>query len=852
MVTGGEIAYTGGRKVKRIPVLELSMPRSFVSWRSHWLWLVLLLPTHSGWIAIVSAAEDPIADTPATPHPAEALRTAADFLEIYCLDCHDAGTREAGLNLEQFAQDAFASSDAEMISDDFDSRLWEDVYKRVASRQMPPPDASRPTDEVYGQSTRAMDNFLAFVARRDVRPGRTETLRRLTRTEYQNAIRDLLAIQIDAETLLPADPSSQGFDNITVGELSPALLGRYLSAAENISRLAVGVTGRVPGGTTIRLPADRSQENHVAGLPWGTKGGALLQHTFPRDGEYEFALRLTRDRDEKVEGLDEQHHVDVLIDRRLAHRFTIDRPKNGNDYTHADSHLRIRIPVTAGPHAIGITFPSKQSSLLEIKRQPFDASYNRHRHPRQTPALFQISIVGPFDPGEAGDTPSRRKIFVCEHGDSSHDHLDPDEAADHLDQSDQQASDCGRLILGSLMRRAYRRPVTEEDLAVPMQFFESGRRDSGFETGIQRGLAAILVNPNFLFRIETDPPGIPSGQAYEIDQFQLASRLAFFLWSSLPDEELLALAEQNQLRSDGVLRHQVRRMLADPRSESLVTNFAAQWLYLRNLESITPDLRLFPDFDDNLRQAFRRESELAVQDVIQNDRSVLRLIDSNTTFLNQRLAKHYGIPQVMGSHFRPVRLSPQTHRGGLLRHGSILMVTSYATRTSPTIRGHWILKNIFGTPPPPPPPNVPNLKERSTLVATSIRQRLAQHRQDPACASCHNLMDPVGFALENYDAVGRWRNFDGDLPIDTVGILPDGFDVSSVADLEAAIVRRPEMFVGTLTEKLMTYALGRGVEHYDQPAIRKIVRAAAENDYRISSVVIGIVESQPFQMRMSQ
>jgi hypothetical protein len=671
-----------------------------------------------------------------------------------------------------------------------------------------------------------------------------DSIRRLTRTEYRNAIRDLLAVEINVSDLLPADESSHGFDNITVGELSPTLLSRYLSAAQKISRLAIGRGERVPSGTTIRLPADRTQEQHVDGLPLGTRGGTVFRQTFPQAGEYQIELRLTRDRDEKVEGLNEQHDIDILVDRHRVHRFSVNPPPGRKDYTHADTHLTARFQATAGPHDFGVTFPQKFASLMETKRQPFDARYNRHRHPRITPALFQVSIVGPFDPNVdrpvgAADTPSRRQVFIAV----------PNNDDDHLA--------CAETIVRSLLRRAYRRPVADADLESPMWFFGEGYREAGFDAGIEAALTSILVNPNFLFRIEEDPADVLTGEAYRISDLELASRLAFFLWSSIPDDELLGLAEKDLLHQDDVLVAQVQRMLSDQRSRSLVTNFAAQWLYLRNLESITPDLRLFPDFDDNLRQAFRGETERLFSEIVTSDLSVLGLIRSDYTFLNERLAKHYGIPHVYGSHFRRVNLNQlgteaAVRRGGLLRQGSILTVTSYATRTSPTIRGHWILKNILGTPPPPPPANVPNLKKNTTLAATSVRQRLAQHRADPACASCHDLMDPVGFALENYDALGRWRDYDETLEIDSTGTLPDGSEIDGVAALEAGILERPQMFVGTLTEKLMTYALGRGVQHDDGPAIRKIVRAAAENDYRFSSIVQGIVLSKPFQMRSAE
>lgn len=753
----------------------------------------------------------------------------ASFLGTYCMDCHTGDDAEAGFRLD-------VDHVAELNST-VDVERLEKSLRRVTGRQMPPIDASRPSDDEYAIAESVIEGVLDDHAAAHPNPGRTDSIRRLTRTEYQNSIRDLLGMPVDGAELLPPDESSHGFDNITVGELSPMLISRYVSAAQKIARAAIGRPGIAPIGTTIRIPADRTQSAHVQGLPIGTRGGTVFSHHFAADGEYEFELRLTRDRDEKVEGLTGSHSIDVLIDDELRHRFTVKPPPRRGDYTHVDSHLRVRVPVTGGVHRVGVTFEKKRGSLVESKRQPFDASFNRHRHPRSEPALFQISLVGPFS-DDAKDTPPRRSEAIF--GDASTAQWSGDPAV-RLEQAES--------ILRPLMRRAYRRPVTDDDLISPVHFFVTGDAENGFEAGIEDALASILVNPNFLFRIETDPRDVEPGQPYRISDLELASRLSFFLWSSLPDDELLSLAGSNRLHDADILTGQVERMLADDRAESLTTNFASQWLYLRNLDSITPDLRLFPDFDDNLRQSFRGETEAMFRGIVAHNESVLRLIDSKTTYLNQRLAQHYGIAGVFGSHFRAVDVSADSHRGGILRHGSILMVTSYATRTSPTIRGHWILKNVLGTPTPPPPPNIPNLAEKSTLVATSVRERLAMHRANPACASCHDLMDPIGFALENFDAVGRWRTHDGELLIDSSGTMPDGIDIDSVDDLEAALLARPEIFVTAMTEKLLTFALGRGVTHSDGPAIRRIVRAAGDNEFRFASLVEAIVRSEPFTHR---
>ncbi len=746
------------------------------------------------------------------------------FVDQTCLGCHDSDTKKGGLALDAISSERV----------DLHSEVWEKVVRRLRARQMPPSGEPRPDESTYDAVVSSLGDALDAAAAEHPDPGRTDTFRRLNQTEYQNAIRDLFALDIDATVLLPADESSHGFDNVTVGDLSPTRLDRYISAAQKISRLAVGRAGRAPGGDTIRIRPDLTQEEHVDGLPVGTRGGVLIPYTFPLDGEYDIDLRLARDRNEHVEGLAEPHELELLLDRERVKLFTVKPPPDGKSYQLVDRDLKVRIPVTAGPHKLGVTFLKKPSSLLETKRQPYNAHFNMHRHPRITPAIYEISITGPYAAKGPGDTPSRRRLFVCE------------------PTSPEEEESCAERILSTLMRRAYRRPVTDEDLEKPMEFFRDARRAQDFDAGIEMALSAVLVSPRFLFRIEEDPPGIASRAVYRVSDLELASRLSFFLWSSIPDDELLDTAVRGELRKPGVLEHHVRRMLADSRSRTLVSNFASQWLYLRNLESITPDLRLFPDFDDNLRQAFRQETELFFESVVREDRSVLDLLKADYTFLNERLAKHYGIPHVYGSRFRRVSLGADSHRGGLLRHGSILTVTSYATRTSPVIRGHWILKNILGVPTPPPPPDVPALKENTVSSTLPVRVRLAEHRANPTCAACHRLMDPVGFSLENFDAVGRWRTVEAGRPIDASGSLPDGSEFVGVSGLEQSLLNRPDNFVGTLAEKLLTFALGRGVEHYDAAAIRQCVRRARAEDYRFSSLIVGIATSVPFQMRRSR
>jgi hypothetical protein len=763
----------------------------------------------------------------AAPEP----NPAADLVRAHCVDCHGAAVQKGGLNFEQL----------DASRPEADPATWEKVVRKLAHRQMPPLSEPRPAAAAYDAAVGYLTATLDRAAQSSPNPGRTETLRRLNRTEYQNAVRDLLALEIDAVALLPNDEPSQGFDNVIVGNLSPTLLDRYVSAAQKIARLAIGAPRRSPGGDTLRLKPDLTQEEHVAGLPPGTRGGALLPYVFPQDGDYEIQIRLARDRNEQVEGLRRPHDVIVLLDHTPVATFTVKPPGSDKNAEAVDAHLKFRLPVKAGPRELGVTFPKQPSVLLETERQPFVARYNMHRHPRTAPALYQVTITGPFDPRGPGDTPSRRRIL----GEAA---AAPAEVAT-LASAEARA----RRVLGPLLRRAYRRPVAEEDFQRPLQFFRAGWEEAGFEAGVEQALGAILVSPRFLFRVEADPPGLAPGTAYRVSDLELASRLSFFLWSSLPDEALLDAAGRGDLRQPALLEAQVRRMLADPRARNLVTNFAVQWLHLRQLEAVTPDLRLFIDFDDNLRQAMRQETELFFESVLREDRSVLELLTADYTYLNERLARHYGIPHVLGSRFRRVSFAgdPQRQRGGLLRHGSLLTVTSYATRTSPVIRGHWILANLIGAPPPPPPPNVPALDNKKVAESLPIRERLAAHRANPACASCHDVMDPVGFALENFDAVGRWRSYEEGKAVDASGGLPDGRTLAGVGELERALAGQPEWFAGTLAEKLLIFALGRGLGPHDAPAVREIVRRARAEDFRLSALILGVVHSTPFQMRKS-
>lgn len=759
----------------------------------------------------------------------EASTSHRQLLDRYCVTCHNDVLETAGLSLENI----------DVGNPREHAEVWEKVVRKLRTGTMPPPNRTPPPVEDSFALRTWLEANLDAVAETQPFAGRTESLRRLNRTEYQNAVRDLLALDIDGAALLPPDEAGHGFDNVNVGDLSPSLLDRYISAAQRVSRLAVGTTLSSVQSDVIRLPADVTQEDHMEGLPIGTRGGVVVPYTFAQNGEYDIQIRLARNREGRVGGLrqPEDHTLELLIDRERVELFTIEKPPEEDDHALVDAHLRTRIEVTAGPHDVGVTFFKRTASLLETERQPLQSHFNETRHPRQTPAVYEISIAGPYNATGAADTPSRRRLFVCE----------PTETNQSLDEN------CAEQILMTVMRRAYRRPVSEDELNGPMGFFREGQAEGDFDAGIGKALSAVLMSPSFLFRVESDPEEIvDGGAAYRISDLELASRMSFFLWSSIPDDELLDAAIRGVLSDSDELERQTRRMLADSRSFNLASNFAGQWLRLRNLEAVTPNARLYPDFDDNLRQAFRAETEMFFDSVLREDRSVVDLLSADYTFLNERLAKHYGIPNIYGSRFRRVSLGPGSKRGGLLRHGSILSVTSYATRTSPVIRGVWVLDNIFGAPPPPPLPNVPSLEENAVAANLPMRERLAAHRTNAVCASCHRTIDPVGFALENFDAIGRWREHEGDNGLmDASGGLPGIGDFVGVAGLEEGLLSRPDLFAGTLTEKLLTFALGRGIEFYDAPAIRKIVRDVEFEGYRFSSVILGIVNSVPFQMRNS-
>jgi hypothetical protein len=721
------------------------------------------------------------------------------------------------------------------------AETWEKVVRKLRGGMMPPQGRPRPSNDDAYKLISYLETSLDRAASNKPNPGRA-AIHRLNRTEYGNAIRDLLALDIDVTDLLPADDESNGFDNIAdVLKLSPSLLEQYLAASRKISSLAVGDPAQTEVTQVYRTAPDLAQDEHVEGLPLGTRGGLLIHHNFPLDGVYDFRVFLLRNIVGYMKGLEWGHQLEITIDGERVFIAPVggeeDNKLSDANFAAAadtiDARLKSRISVKAGPHDVGVAFLRKNSAEYDEPLEPHTRDHDL-QNMNGTPLIEHVDITGPFEATGPGDTPSRRRIFTCR----------PANPADE--------SVCAKKILSSVARRAYRQPVSDADVDVVMKFYDSGRRNGNFETGIENALAFILTAPKFLFRTETDPTGVTPGSTYKVADLELASRLSFFLWSSLPDDELLNVAAQGRLKDPAVLDQQVKRMLADPRSQALVRNFAGQWLFLRNLQSSKPDGHEYPNFDDNLRQAFRRETELFFESILRENRSVLDLLTANYTFVNERLAKHYGIPNIYGTQFRRVTLTDQT-RMGLLGQGSILTVTSYPNRTSPVLRGKWILENIMGTPPPPPPPNVPPLKENEEgAKPKSVRELMEEHRKNPTCAGCHAVMDPLGFSLENFDGVGEWRTKDQSGPVDASGQLADGTKVEGPVTLRQALMKHPEQFAGTVTEKLMTYALGRGLEYYDMPVVRGIVHDTAKNDYKLTSLIIGIVKSTPFQMRKSQ
>ena len=765
-------------------------------------------------------------------------QTYRQLLDRYCVGCHNDQTRSGELSLEAINLESVGKQ-AE------DVEVWEKVIRKLNARAMPPPGSPRPDDETYNQFVSRLETGIDREA--ELNPGRRPAVHRLNRAEYANAIRDLFHLEIDPAELLPADDSGYGFDNIAdVLSVSPMLTERYLAAAHKISRLAVGDPSIQPATTAFDVDKYLRQDGRVSDeLPFGSRGGIAVRHFFPADGEYVVKIQLLRTYDGRVRGLLEPSELEVRLDGALIETLTVGPPskmygKPGAALTPdfrnvPDDGQEVRFTAKAGPRLLGVSFVDSGLAPEGMRRPHYPVtSYEYAGDQTVQPGIANIELQGPYKVTGLGDTPSRRRIFVCR------------------PPNEQEESSCADVILSTVARRAYRRPLTGDDRQVLAEFFESGRRSGGFEAGVAMGLRRILMSPDFLFRRERDPDEIPARGVYPISDLELASRLSFFLWSSIPDDELLEAAEGGVLRDPEVLERQVARMLADERSRSLVDNFGGQWLYLRNMGLVSPDPYAFKHFDANLRGAMQREMELFLDSQIREDAPVPELLTAEYTFVNERLARHYGIPNIYGNHFRRVSLAGEHDpRRGLLGKASLLTVTSYAHRTSPVLRGKWLLENILGSPPPPPPADVPALEENSGHEeARSVRERLEQHRANPVCASCHQIMDPLGFALENFDGIGRWRlTGDGGNPIDAAGTLTDGRRVDGPASLRKALVERPEQFVTTVTEKLLTYALGRGVEYYDAPAVRRIVREAGADGYRWSAIVSGIVRSTPFQMR---
>jgi mono/diheme cytochrome c family protein len=754
-----------------------------------------------------------------------ANQDANAIVKQYCVSCHNQRLKTGNLALD----------DVDLTAAGAHADRLEKVVRKLRAGAMPPAGAPRPDAATSERFVALLETQLDTAARQRPNPGRTEPLHRLNRTEYANAVRDVLGLEgIDVSLLLPPDDSSYGFDNMPgVLGMSPTHVERYLSAARKISRLAIGDATLLATSDRYALSDALTQAYRLEELPFGSRGGVLIRRLFPLDGEYVVKFQTGRAGGVAAQ---EPQAVEVSVDGLRVGLIELPPPPSGAAlraaYMPPPSSYEQRVVIKAGTRAIGVTFVKASDGESESVLQPAErSSPDLLGGGDQTgPPLTNVSISGPFNATGAHDTASRRRIFTC-----------------HPTAISEEAS-CARKILSTIARRAYRRPPTDAEMATLLDRYREGRANASFDAGVQRAVEHVLAEPSFLFRIETDPVGARAGSAYRISDLELASRLSFFLWSSVPDDELLDLAIRQRLRTPGVLERQTLRLLRDPRC-TLVSNFASQWLQLRALPAHDVDLQTFGDFDDNLRLAFQRETELFVGSIVEEDRSVLEFLTANYTFLNERLARHYGVPNIYGSRFRRVVLDdPRRH--GLLGKGSTLMVTALPNRTSPVVRGKFILEALLGAPPPPPPPNVPALQEKTAEgKPRSLRDAMVQHRANPVCAACHKVMDPLGFALENFNAVGTWRTSDAGGRIDASGMLPDGTAFDGVVTLREALVARPEPFVRTLTEKLLTYGLGRGMEYYDQPHVRTIVRDAATHEYAFSSVILGIVRSVPFQMR---
>jgi mono/diheme cytochrome c family protein len=786
------------------------------------------------WIALIGVAM-PRASAPQAS-ASDTLSTIADadraVVDKYCVTCHNQRLKTSGLALDA----------AELGDIAAHPEVWEKVIRKVGAGMMPPAGVPRPDEATKRAFMSRLEGVLDNAAKARPNPGRP-LVHRLNRAEYANAIRDLLGVELDVSSMLPPDDSSGGFDNnADVLGLSPVLLESYLTAAERITALAIGDPKAPPMGELFRVRQDESQDRHIEGLPLGTVGGILIPTTLPLDGEYQFQVRLFRTNLGTMRGLEYPHQLEISVNGERVHLASFGGDKEitassdnptitGDD---VDGRFTVRVPLKAGPAQIGVAFVEKTHALNTRRLQSYVRSSSDTIDFSGYPHIDEIILTGPFKVTGVGDTPSRRRIFVCQ------------------PKAVSEEDGCASKILATLARRAYRGDVSKEDLQTLQDFYQRGREDGSFNTGIDLALRRMLSSPKFLVRVERDPASVPAGSAYRLSDLEIASRLSFFLWSSIPDDTLLDVASKGGLKTPAGIDQQVRRMLADPKSQAFVDNFVGQWLQLRNLKTKQPNSHEFPDFDDNLRTALATEAEMFFASIMREDRSVVDLMTADYTFVNERLARHYGIPNVYGTHFRRVTLKDDTRRG-LLGKGAVLMVTSHPHRTSPVLRGKWILENVLGSPPPPPPDVVPPFDEEAGAAKPkSVRERMEQHRRNPACASCHRMIDPAGLALENFDAVGGWRTRDGGTrgaPVDASGQLIDGTQINGVVELRAALLREPEVFVRTVTEKLMTYALGRGLTATDMPAVRSVVRDSARDQYRFSSVILEIVRSVPFQMR---
>jgi len=761
-----------------------------------------------------------------TPAPQPNAQAASATIKQYCVGCHSAALKTGGVVLDPAAMNQVANN----------AETWERAIRQLRAKSMPPVPMPRPDAATYDRVASYLETELDRAAAAKPDPGDLPNLHRLTRTEYSNAIRDLLALdnlpkEMDYTLLLPSDNAASGFDNIAdLLYVSPATMERYLDASTKISRLAVGDPSMPVMENIHHLPLEGPQDEQAADLPFGTRGGTVIRSYFPLDGEYEIKVDLAG-------AARDPHQLEVTVDGERKEFVTLGggggrggrggAGRGGAGGRGAPSPTDFRIAVKAGPRVIGVTFVQKTEALDE------STLATRRRSRGTQPAISAITIRGPYNATGPGDTPSRQRIFTCR----------PTNAA--------AEPACAKQILSTLARRAYRRPVTDSDVATLLTFYDAGRKERDFDLGIQRALERLLVSPQFLYRIERDPAGAAPGSVHSVSDLELASRLSFFLWSSIPDDELLNVAAAGQLKQPQVLEQQVKRMLADARSESMVNNFASQWLYLRDVDVKAPDLFVFREFDEGLRQSFERETQLFLDSILRENRSVLELLTANYSFVNERLAKHYGIPNIRGSEFQRVTFPKDSPRGGLLGQGGILLLTSYSTRTSPVLRGKYVLENLLASPPPPPPPNVPSLSTDGAKSGEqlSLREAMVRHRADPACANCHARMDPIGFAMENFDAVGQWRDHDSGKPLDVSSKLPDGTVVDGVAGVKQLLLNDPQRFVGAMTQKLLMYGIGRNVQYFDAPAVRKIVRDAAANDYKFESLVLGVAKSAPFQMR---